>query len=422
MVGAETGAGRPFMSRCEREASLPHRAQMALSFTTSSASASSLGIGPKGSPRKSMSRPVATTSYPASARSRLASTMPSSKNCASSMATTSVVSSTFSTSSPLVATAVASCGTPLWERISVRSERVSMACLKTCTLRRAYRVRRTRRINSSVLPENIEPVMTMSAPVLCVVASRGDSRIRVMIRILLTVDASTWPTSSARVAVRSAPFPPVPDGGDHDYREQEDPCCHEEQADVFGRLPAEVGVEEGLGNDAQSRGHEEVAEPHVGQARGVGDGVEGDARKEAPGENGVHAPAREPAVGGLQPRSAHEHLHGDPAEGARDTEAYRGREHVPEHGEYPAPENPEGEPVGEGDEERRYRRNERLQDHKKTRGHGSPQPERYDVVPQARDIPASQYANRLVRLGTEAIRQEIQQAEHRHRRREQHQS
>src|SRR5829696_8134962 len=264
--------------------------------------------------------------------------MPSSKNCASSMATTSVVSSTFSTSSPLVATAVASCGTPLWERISVRSERVSMACLKTCTLRRAYRVRRTRRINSSVLPENIEPVMTMSAPVLCVVASRGDSRIRVMICILLTVDASTWPASSARVAVRSAPFPPVPDGGE------------------------------------------------------------------------------------LQPRSAHEDLHGDPAEGARDTEAYRGREHVPEHGEYPAPENPEGEPVGEGDEERRYRRNERLQDHKKTRGHGSPQPERYDVVPQARDIPASQYANRLVRLRTEAIRQEIQQAEHRHRRREQHQS
>src|SRR5215203_6923671 len=315
-----------------------------------------------------------------------------------------------------------------------------MACLKTCTPRRAYRARRTRRIKSSVLPENIEPVMTMRDPVLRVVASRDDSKVRVMIRILPTTLPFTWPVwlqmrspisagredgsrhALAHIALRFAPFGPVLDGADHDHREQEDPRRHEEQADVFGRLPAEVGIEEGLGNDAQGRGSEEVAEPHVGQARPVGDGVEGDAGKEAPGENGVRAPSREPAVGGLQPRLTYEHLHGNPAEGARDTEAYRGREHVPEHGEYPAPENPEGEPVGEGDEERRYRRNERLQDHKKTRGHGSPQPERYDVVPQARDIPASQYANRLVRLRTEAIRQEIQQAEHRHRRREQHQS
>ena len=80
---------------------------MALSFVTSSASASSLGIGPNGSPLKSMSRPDAITSYPASARRRQTSTIPSSKNCASSTATTSVVSSTFPRSSSLVETASA---------------------------------------------------------------------------------------------------------------------------------------------------------------------------------------------------------------------------------------------------------------------------------------------------------------------------
>src|SRR5215213_8693155 len=95
----------------------------------------SLGIGPNGSPLKSMSRPAAITSYPASASRLQTSIIPLSKNCTSSMATTLVVSSTFPRSSSLVETASASCGTPLWDRISVISERVSMVCLKTCALR-----------------------------------------------------------------------------------------------------------------------------------------------------------------------------------------------------------------------------------------------------------------------------------------------
>src|SRR5829696_4436217 len=123
-----------------------------------------------------------------------------------------------------------------------------MACLKTCTPRRAYRARRTRRIKSSVLPENIEPVMTMRDPVLRVVASRDDSKVRVMIRILPTTRPFTWPVrlqalnsiftgreNSSRpplthIALLFAPFAPVIDGADHDHREQEDPCRHEEQA------------------------------------------------------------------------------------------------------------------------------------------------------------------------------------------------
>jgi hypothetical protein len=44
--------------------------------------------------------------------------------------------------------------------------------------------RRTRRIKSSVLPENIEPVMTVRDPVLRVAASSEDSKVRVMARIL----------------------------------------------------------------------------------------------------------------------------------------------------------------------------------------------------------------------------------------------
>jgi len=44
--------------------------------------------------------------------------------------------------------------------------------------------RRTRRINSSVLPENIEPVITMREPVLWVEYSTGGSKIWVIVLIL----------------------------------------------------------------------------------------------------------------------------------------------------------------------------------------------------------------------------------------------
>src|SRR5215208_3969970 len=297
MVGAETGAGFPSMRRCEREASLPQRAQIALSFTTTSASASRLGIGPNGSPLKSMSSPATMTSYPASASRRQTSIIPSSKNCASSMATRSVVSSTFPRSSSLVETASASCGTPLWDRVSVFSERVSMVCLKTCALRWAYRARRTRRINSSVLPENIDPVITTRDPVLWVEASTGGSKSCVIVLILPATQPSTGPASLAQFPFGLAAYPPTPDDGDYHYSEDLETRRHQEQGDVLGRPASQVRVEESLGEDTEGRGRNEAPEPHPGEAGGIGDGVEGDARQESSGEYGVHSPPREPVVG-----------------------------------------------------------------------------------------------------------------------------
>src|SRR5215218_9814346 len=83
------------------------------------------------------------------------------------------------------------------------------------------------------------------------------------------------------------------------------------------------------------------------------------------------------------------------------------------------PEHPESEPVGEGDEEGRNWRNQRLQHHKRTRGHRRPQTERDDVVSEPGDVSTTQDPQRPIRLGPELRRQEIQQTEHRRRRREQ---
>jgi hypothetical protein len=45
--------------------------------------------------------------------------------------------------------------------------------LKTCTFWRAMVARRRRRINSSVLPQNVEPVITSMEPVVCLVCCPG---------------------------------------------------------------------------------------------------------------------------------------------------------------------------------------------------------------------------------------------------------
>src|SRR5829696_825467 len=172
-----------------------------------------------------------------------------------------------------------------------------MACLKTCTLRRAYRVRRTRRINSSVLPENIEPVMTMRDPVLWVDASNGGSKICVMVLILPATQPSTGPASLAQFPFGLAAFPPTPDDGDYHYSEDHETRRHQEQGDVLGRPVSQVRVEESLGEDTEGRGCNEAPEPHPGEAGSIGDGVEGDTRQESSGEHGVHSPTREPAVG-----------------------------------------------------------------------------------------------------------------------------
>jgi hypothetical protein len=45
--------------------------------------------------------------------------------------------------------------------------------LKTCTFCRAMVARRNRRISSSVFPQNMEPVMTSTHPVLCFMRGLG---------------------------------------------------------------------------------------------------------------------------------------------------------------------------------------------------------------------------------------------------------
>ena len=76
--------------RWEKEASWPHFTQMACTLETSSAMAHSPGIGPNGIPRKSISSPATMTRIPLLASWLHTSIRPSSKNCASSMPTTSI--------------------------------------------------------------------------------------------------------------------------------------------------------------------------------------------------------------------------------------------------------------------------------------------------------------------------------------------
>ncbi len=88
-VSPEYGAGCPSTSRCVVVAVPPQRWHTAWSLSTNSAWERSSGIGPNGSRRKSWSSPAAMTRTPRSARSRAAATTDSSKNCTSSIPTTS---------------------------------------------------------------------------------------------------------------------------------------------------------------------------------------------------------------------------------------------------------------------------------------------------------------------------------------------
>src|SRR5712691_3439633 len=125
----------------------------------------SVGIGPNGSPRKSTSVPARITRTPRSARRFARSTMPSSRNCASSTATTSVPSCRRREISSAESTGSASTVTPSCEDTEKRpAYRASRWDLKTCTCLRAMTARRTRRINSSDLPLNITPEMTSTHP------------------------------------------------------------------------------------------------------------------------------------------------------------------------------------------------------------------------------------------------------------------
>jgi hypothetical protein len=88
MVGESYGAGRPPSSRWLRLAAAPQSTQIACSLSTTSATAMSCGMAPKGSPRKSVSVPARITRRPRSASSVASVTMSASRNCASSTATT----------------------------------------------------------------------------------------------------------------------------------------------------------------------------------------------------------------------------------------------------------------------------------------------------------------------------------------------
>src|SRR5258708_6887837 len=87
--------------RCVRVADSPQTTQIASSLSTRSASASSVGTGPNGSPRKSRSRPAQITRRPPKTSSRTTRMTPASKNCTSSMPTTLVSAESSGMSSSL---------------------------------------------------------------------------------------------------------------------------------------------------------------------------------------------------------------------------------------------------------------------------------------------------------------------------------
>ena len=120
---------------------------------------------PNGSPRKSVSVPARITRRPAAASDVARSTIPTGRNCASSMATTCV---SFSTACAICsgesigsASTVRPSWLDTWYRPAYRSSRCD---LNTCTRFFAISARRTRRMSSSLLPLNITPQITSIQP------------------------------------------------------------------------------------------------------------------------------------------------------------------------------------------------------------------------------------------------------------------
>ena len=139
---------------------------MACTLVTSSAMAHNAGIGPKGLPRKSMSSPAMITLTPLLASWLHTSTSPSSRNCASSMPTTSM-SDESSKMVPEVSTGVLTMELRSWLTTSSSEYLVSIAGLKISTRCLANTARLTRRMSSSVFPENIDPHTTSILPGRC---------------------------------------------------------------------------------------------------------------------------------------------------------------------------------------------------------------------------------------------------------------
>src|SRR6267143_4374449 len=106
------------------------------------------------------------TRFPRFASFVQTSTTSSPRNCASSIPTTSVRGESFSMISAALKTASEGMPRPECETISLAAYRSSMAGLKICTRCRAISARRSRRINSSLFPENIGPTTTSIQPIL----------------------------------------------------------------------------------------------------------------------------------------------------------------------------------------------------------------------------------------------------------------
>src|SRR5438309_1903860 len=111
-VIVDRGAGRPSIRRCVMVPSSDlQRMQTARSFMTLSAWAKRSGMGPNGSPLKFRSRPATSTARPSATSREQTTASSASKNCASSMATTSQPPAISSTS-PEVATGSAAADWP----------------------------------------------------------------------------------------------------------------------------------------------------------------------------------------------------------------------------------------------------------------------------------------------------------------------
>ncbi len=134
---------------------------------TYSALASREGMGPKGRPVKSISRPAIMMRTPARVRRSATSQILSSKNWASSIPTTSIPTARAGMAAGL-ATGIQGMREASCETMCTVSYRVSVAGLKMPACLPAICTRLSLRINSSLLPENMQPQMTSIQPVLCV--------------------------------------------------------------------------------------------------------------------------------------------------------------------------------------------------------------------------------------------------------------
>src|SRR2546425_3079466 len=106
------------------------------------------------------------TRFPMLASLSHTATMPSSKNCTSSIPTTSVRDSTASQTSWELETDWDLIRSSLCETMWSMSNRSSIRGLKICTRCRPIWARRSRRINSSLFPLNMLPQMTSTHPTL----------------------------------------------------------------------------------------------------------------------------------------------------------------------------------------------------------------------------------------------------------------